>query len=274
MSRILSIRASSIGGLFDCAYKWEWEHLLGMRSVVGRRAVLGSAVHKGAAVFDQSRVDGGNLTADDAVGAVVDYLREPEGEWQEQEGDPTAKQAEEIGITLHTKYCNQISQQFEYKRVEYRFGELDVSLPNTDIVIRLTGTMDRQRIVTAHQGTPGLGIADIKTGYRAAHKDGTADIKGRGLQLAVYEILTENIENEPVTLPAKIIGLGTSKSATVGMSDFTRSPRKQLLGGAGEHSLLEMAANMLETGLFPPNPTSFLCNPKYCSRWNTCSYHE
>ncbi|RTT90057.1 PD-(D/E)XK nuclease family protein, partial [Pseudomonas aeruginosa] len=26
--------------------------------------------------------------------------------------------------------------------------------------------------------------------------------------------------------------------------------------------------------LFPPNPQSPLCSPKYCPRWRTCPYHE
>ena len=74
----ITIRASAWGGLFDCAYRFEGIHLLGMRNIVGLRAALGTAIHAGTAAFDQSRIDGRGVTVDDAAGVLVDKLRDPE----------------------------------------------------------------------------------------------------------------------------------------------------------------------------------------------------
>ncbi|MBN9117495.1 MAG: PD-(D/E)XK nuclease family protein, partial [Pandoraea sp.] len=63
MQSIYTVRASSWGALFDCSYRWEGIHLLKLRNVVGLRAALGTAIHAGTAVFDQSRLDGTGLTA-------------------------------------------------------------------------------------------------------------------------------------------------------------------------------------------------------------------
>ena len=38
--------------------------------------------------------------------------------------------------------------------------------------------------------------------------------------------------------------------------------------------LIQIGADMLRTGIFPPNPQSFTCSAKYCTRWSTCPYHE
>jgi hypothetical protein len=37
-----------------------------------------------------------------------------------------------------------------------------------------------------------------------------------------------------------------------------------LLGDEHQPGLIQIAASMLRTGLFPPNPKSTLCSRKYC----------
>lgn len=272
---LITVRASSLAELFDCALRWHAKHILGMRAPASRRMVLGTAVHAGTAMFDQARLDGRPIKADEAAGAVVDKLRDPGEDVKEDEDDITAKEAEVIGLTLHSKYCADISPRYEFKAIELDLGGLDIEVPEQGVTVRLTGHLDRSR-VSFKPGRKMLRISDIKTGGRAAYKDGRAEVKGRGLQVGVYQILTEQALGQPVDPVGEIIGLCTSKGAHTGVSEIA-GPKNQILGigeHKGEPSLIEHAANMLRTGLFPPNPTSNLCSRKYCVYYDRCPFHE
>jgi hypothetical protein len=272
MNDIITVRASSMAELFDCAYRWEGKNILGMRQPSSRRMVLGSAVHAGTALFDSARMIGKPMKASEAASAVIDKLNNPGEDTKADDEDMSAKDAEVIGLTLHSKYCAEISPRYEFRAVELDLGGLDIAVPEQGVIVRITGHLDRSRVST-QRAVKALRISDIKTGGRAANKDGSADVKGKGLQLGIYQILTEQSLGEPVDPVGEIIGLCTSKSAATGISEIA-APKQQILGSNGSPSLIEMAANMLKTGYFPPNPTSNLCGPKYCPRFSTCKYHE
>lgn len=274
MNDIITVRASSLAELFDCSLRWEAKHILKMRSPASRRMVLGTAVHAGTAMFDTARMEGRPIKADEAAGAVIDKLRDPGEDVKTDDDDEgmTAKEAEIIGLTLHSKYCADISPRYTFRAVELDLGGLDIDVPDQGVTVRLTGHLDRSR-VSRIGGSKILRISDIKTGGRAAYKDGRAETKGRGLQIGVYQILTEQSLGEAIDPVGEIIGLCTSKSAHTGVSEIA-GPKSQILPRNGEPSLIEHAANMLRTGLFPPNPTSNLCSARYCVRHATCPYHE
>ena len=80
----VKVRASSLGELFDCPARWEAKHLLKMRLPTSGAARLGTAVHAGTALYDQSVLDGNPLTADEAAGAVVDTIfgNDEEVDWK------------------------------------------------------------------------------------------------------------------------------------------------------------------------------------------------
>ena len=103
------LRASSIGSLFDCAMKWEFETHLGNRGIMGARAYLGISLHHSTAVFDKARMLGDDVSVDDAAGAFVDALRNPEEEVDWKNSDITIKKAEEIGLACHSLYCFDVS---------------------------------------------------------------------------------------------------------------------------------------------------------------------
>jgi len=270
---IITVRASSISDLFDCAYRFEGRQILGMRSPASRAMVLGTAVHAGTALFDQARMEGNPIKPDEAAGAVVDKLRDPGEDVRADENDMSPKDAEIIGLTLHTKYCTEISPRYEFRAVELDLGGLDIDVPDQGVTVRITGHLDRSR-TSILPGAHALRISDLKTGARAATKDGKADVRGKALQLGLYQILAEMALNTPVDPVGEIIGLGTSKSTPIGVSEIA-SPKQQILGrGDGSPSLIEIAANMMKTGYFPPNPRSMTCGPKFCPRWNSCAYHE
>jgi hypothetical protein len=264
---VVKIRASSWGSLFDCAMRWEGEHLLNMRKPSGLRAQLGTAVHASTAAFDAAHLAQEDLSVDDAADVFVKTLHEPEGEVDYSQDTLTLREAEKIGLILHSRYCTEIAPTMNYQSVEMPLQPLDIDCGG-GVIVRLTGTMDRARVVKAANGKV---INDIKTGSRVI-SDGVVSLKGRSAQLGAYQIMSEGTDGEP-TVGAQITALQTTKAAPIGVSPVFDA-KKIMLGTDNEKGLIEFAAVMLRAGLFPPNPQSQLCSPKYCSRWNSCLYHE
>ena len=264
----LTVRASSWAGLFDCAYRWEGIHLLKLRNVVGLRAALGTAIHAGTAVFDQARISGDTVTADDAAGVFVDKLRDPENEYDPERDDLSVPEAEKVGITLLTKYCFEVSPHYNFVAVEMETKPLDIDCGN-GVIVRLTGTTDRARI---RKGDHGVGIADLKSGSAAVQK-GEAVTKGHGPQIGTYELLYEHTTGEPITDVAEIIGLKTKGKAEIGVGTIANAKRV-MVGTEDQPGLIEFAAEMFKTGRFFPNPKSLLCSAKYCPRFSTCHFHD
>lgn len=263
----LTVRASSWGSLFDCAMKWEGEHILGIRKAAGLRALLGTSVHAGTAAFDSAHLAHADIRPDDAAGVFVDTLRNPEFEVDYQQDDLTSNEAERIGLTLTTKYCTDIAPQFKYLAVEMKLAPMEIDCGG-DVTITLTGTMDRARAAETESGDI---IPDVKTGSRVVSQ-GIATMKGRLAQTGTYEIMYGNTTGRP-TAGGQIIGLGTSSKTPVAISPVFDG-RRVMLGTSEQPGLIEYAAKMFRAGLFPPNPQSPLCSPKYCARWSTCIFHE
>lgn len=262
------IRASSWAALFDCSYKWEGIHLLGMKNVVGLRAALGTAIHAGSAVFDQARITGDTVTAVDAAGVMVDKLHDPENEFDHGKDDITMKEAESTGIALLTKYCTEVSPNYNFIAVEMETKPLDIDCGD-GVIVRLKGTMDRARI---KKTTGGVGIADLKSGSAPVQK-GVAVTKGHGAQIGTYELLYQHTTGEQITSDAEIIGLKTKGKAEIGFGNISNA-MEIMVGNENSPGLIELAAHMFKTGKFYPNPKSMLCGEKYCPRWSSCHFRE
>lgn len=266
--RVTAVRASSWGSLFDCAMKWEGEHLLGIRKPAGLRAQLGTAIHASTAAFDAGRLPGAEpVNVDDAASLLVDALREPGREVDMNADDLTVNEAERIGLSLHTMYCYDLSPKFDFLSVEQTLNPLDIDCGRGE-VIRLTGTMDRARVATTPAGPV---IPDVKTGTRVI-ANGEAQIKGRSAQLGTYQLMYERTEGVP-TAGAQVLALSTSGKPKVAASHVFDA-RRVMVGTEEQPGLIQFAADMFRSGLFPPNPQSLLCSPKYCARWATCHFHE
>lgn len=264
----ITVRASSWGALFDCAYRWEGIHLLGMRNTVGLRAALGTAIHAGTAAFDQSRLDGSGVTADDAAGVLVDKLRDPENEFDPAQDDLSMPEAERVGISLLTQYCLEVSPRYEFVAVEMETKPLEIDCGN-GVVVRLTGTMDRARV---RRSAIGAGIADLKSGSAAVQK-GSAVTKGHGPQVGTYELLYEHTTGDAICDTAEIIGLKTKGTLEIGTGTI-RNAKRVMLGTESTPGLIEFAADMFKSGRFYPNPKSLLCSEKYCPRYGSCQFHD
>ncbi len=266
--QVTAVRASSWGSLFDCAHRWEGEHLLGMRKPSGLRAQLGTAVHASTAAFDNGRLPGSSaVSADASADVFVNTLHHPEREVDYSKDDLSVKDAERIGLSLHTKYCFELSPMFSFKSVEQTLEPLDIDCGG-GIVVRLTGTMDRARVA---QTDGGIVIPDIKTGSRVIEK-GVASIKGRSAQVGTYQLMYEHTEGVQ-TVGGQVLALQTSGKPQA-LASAVFDAKRVMVGTDTQKGLIEFAAEMFRSGLFPPNPQSMLCSSKYCARWDHCNFHE
>lgn len=265
---VFTVRASAWAGLFDCAYRFEGEHILGIRRPSGLAAHLGTSIHAGTAAFDMGRLPGASpLSVDDAAGVFIDALHHPKYDLDLEGESMKMRDAERIGLQLHSYYCFDVSPQFDFRSVEQTLEPLDIDCGG-GVIVRLTGTMDRARVAD----TPaGVVIPDVKTGARVI-ENGVAQIRGRSAQLGTYQLMFEATTGER-TAGGQVIALQTSKKPEAAVSKVFDAKRI-MVGTEGAPGLIARAAEMFRTGNFTPNPQSVLCREKYCARWHSCPYHE
>lgn len=262
---LVSIRASSLAELFDCPARWSAKYLDGKRLPRSAAAQLGTAVHASTAVFDASRLDGGSpVTADDAAGALVDAIHNPEEDvdWE----DTKPQEAERIGLALHARYCADIAPHQKYLGVEVSCERLEIP----DLGIALTGTTDRVRETADGR----VGISDLKTGGRAVGADGTVTTTGHGPQMGVYELLAEQVIGRAITADAQIIAMSTGKTAAAQRVAIgtLKNVRELLLGSEERPGLLECASRLIHSGNFYGNSKSVLCSPRFCPAYSGCRW--
>lgn len=267
--RVVTIRASALSDFFDCPARAEAKHLLGKRCPTNGKALLGSAIHKSTAVYDRSVLEHSGITVDEAAGAAVDLIHKPEEDVRLDEDDGEKRdEIERIAIALHKLYCTKIAPTQEYAAVEVQCERLEI----TDLGIALQGTTDRLR-----KAGEGLGIADLKSGGTAVSAEGKVATKGHAYQLGVYELLAERASGLPITEPARVIGLQTGKTERgqrAAMSEPVVGAREVLIGDTDSPGVLEIVSRMVHSGIFPGNPRSNMCSPKYCPIYETCRFRK
>lgn len=268
---LATVRASSWPSLFDCAHKWYWQNIVGLRSPSGGAAALGSAVHHGTAVFDQAHLDGAGVSVEEAIDASRGALAKPNEDvlWDDSLTKP---EADGFAVKLTARYCQDIAPTRTYAAVELACTALDIATAHG--IVRLTGTTDRVRQVADGR----KGISDIKTGGRATEKTEAggrrAVTKGHHIQLGIYTLMAEQATGERMDAPAEIVGLQTTKDTPCAVGEIA-DVKTPLLGDGKFPGLIEIAAGMLKSGVFPPNPKSVLCSSKFCPAYAAhCKYHD
>jgi PD-(D/E)XK nuclease superfamily len=264
---MVTIRASAFSDFLDCAARAEAKHLLGKRCPSSPAALLGHAVHRSTAVYDESTMTGKGITIKEAAGAAVDVIHKPTEDVL-YEDDESPQQIEGIAIALHLRYCQEIAPKQDYVAVEVKCDRLEI----VDIGLALTGTADRVRRVG-----DGNGIADLKSGKRAVAADGTVEAKGHRYQIGIYELLAERASGLSITEGGQIIGLQVAKTdrgQRVAVSEPIHGARDVLIGDAESPGVLETVARMIHSGSFPGNPRSMLCGEKYCPIWAVCKFRK
>lgn len=262
---MITVRASSLPELFDCPARWEAKHILKKRMPSSPNALIGTAVHAGAAAYDSANLLGSPINVDDAAGAAVDAIHNPKEEvdWAGE----SKQEAEDIAVALHGLYCKELAPQQNYVAVEAKCESLKIS----DLGITLTGKVDRVR-----QTEDGLGIADIKTGKTAVAADGKVNVKGHAAQLAVYELLASASVGQPMSAPAQVLGLQVAKTpkGLRAAAAEVENTRELLVGDEESPGLLGYAASILKSGMFCGNPRSMMCDAKYCPIYGHCKFRR
>jgi hypothetical protein len=263
MTKPIRLRASSVADLLDCPLRWEKRNLQGMKLPSTPPALIGTAVHASTAVYDQSELYGDGLTIDDAAGAAVDAISNPREEidWM----GSTLKKAIHTALSVHVDYCTQVAPTANYVAIEASLAPLLIEMPN-GVVFEMTGTLDRVREKDGMRG-----IADVKTGGRAVNMDGEVVVGKHLPQLGTYELLGEQ-KFGAMILPSQIIGLNTVGGGRVGVGEV-EGAKTALIGNQDEPGILNYVAPYFKSGLFPPNPGSWLCSNRYCPFFSKCIYH-
>lgn len=263
------VRASSWPTLFDCSLRWYYQNVMRLRLPSNGKARLGIGLHRATAVYDTPALTGGKGNLDEAANALVDAIEKPDEEVQWDE-DLQPGSAINIGLSLTAKYAERIAPTQTYRAVEIKCDALDIA--TGDGVIRLVGTTDRVRVTDDGRE----GISDIKSGRTAVSADGKAKTKGHHLQTGIYRLMAENALGRVLEAPDQIIGLNTAKTEVaqrVAVGEI-RDSRTPLVGDDEVPGMIELAARMLKSGIFPPNPGSTLCSPKYCAGYSKCKFHD
>lgn len=264
-----TVRASSWAELFDCPSRWYWKHVFGLQSPPSSFSTIGTAIHAGTAVFDQARLDGYAGDIELATDVAHDHIAEMEDvDWS----DVPQADATSISVRLVAEYCASIAPKRTYRAVEVSCGQLDIATPHG--LIRVTGTTDRIR----EDDDGRLGVCDLKSGKTATTEDKAtgervAVTRGHHIQLGIYTLMAEQESGLALDAPAEVIGLQTTKAAHVA-SGYISDVKTPLVGTDDAPGLIEIAAGMLKSGVFPPNPKSTLCSPKFCPAYvGRCIYH-
>lgn len=272
-----------MGRLFDCGYAWEGENILGIRKAPSSRTHLGTALHASTAIMDEGQMNGEPLELDEATEVFHHHFTNPEYEIDTHYDDVPAPQLEHIGIKLNKLYYEEISPRYVWDSIEKQINGVEIDVPTQGVTIELTGKRDRSRTVnlrrkkdTADSNVNVLGPArqiwDIKSGKQAV-QHGAAKTKGHRPQLGIYQLIEELQSGEAVDDDAVIVGMQTSKQPKVA-TGVCEKPKQLLIGTKDSPGLIELAATMLKTGIFYPNPDSWLCDERYCARWQMCPYHD
>lgn len=273
MSDLITVRASSFADFADCPARWYAKHIEGKRLPSGPAAIIGKAIHAGTAAFDTSTMNGDGLSIDDAAGALVDTLNQPDEEVDWSADDKwTPREAESVSLVLHSKYCREIAPKRRYVEVEADLGSVEIAVDTAGVTVCITGHTDRVRVDDAGRE----GISDIKSGGRIVSTEGKVDTKGHAYQLAAYSLLRQVSSGKPLTAPAEIIGLNTGKTpvaqrVAVGQTNNVEST---LLGVGEKPGLIQAIAHMARDGIFFGNPKSMLCSEKFCPAYKVCAFRR
>jgi hypothetical protein len=270
MSVSVKIRASSLGGLFDCPARFEAEQINHIYGPSGSRALLGNAIHASTSIYDHGLINNTGITIDEAAGAAVELIHKPNEEviWDE---DDSPKLLEHIAVNLHKLYCNNISPVLNFLAVEVTCLPVEIS----DLGLTLTGTIDRvYKYYNVKTKKTELGICDLKTSASAVSPQGVVKTQNHAFQIGVYTLLAQKSLDTTLKAPAQIIGLNTSKTDKawrVGLGQI-EDPLDLLISRDGQIGLLEYAAKIIHSGAFFPNPRSMFCSAKSCPIHNTCRF--
>lgn len=131
-TRIIPIRASSLGDLFGRTARWEAKNLLNKRNPAGARTRLGTAIHEAVTQWDHLNLIIEEVSLEECEEILHHQIWQPneEVDWS----DLDQNSAESIGQSLMHKYITHCA----YSEI-YRCGSALWIINPCDLGIELTG---------------------------------------------------------------------------------------------------------------------------------------
>ena len=250
---MIKIRASSWPTLFDCALRWYYDNIVGLRMPSSTGARLGTAIHAGCAAADRG------TDTFEAAESAVRVFQNPDEEcapitYSEQ------RMAERAASACVQSYVSTFGAR-KFSHIEVEVSECVVETEHGSYMI--TGHVDR-----IENGQ----TKDIKTGVSRV-VNGKVKVNADHLQMGIYAIMAKAETGANISNDVTIIGASTR---TYEWAEHTIYDAVQIMiGESDDDGMLNFAGKMLKHGLFPPNPKSMLCSEKYCAAFaaKRCKYH-
>jgi len=249
------LSASSIKLYLECARKWAFKYVEGHRGPTGIGALLSKVWHKVAEINARQKITSG---VDLSLEEMLDlYVMEYDAALQEEEvklqvGE-TLEQGKDMGLKITEVHHLKIAPHVRPLLVEEEFNiDLGPEFPYT-----LKGFWD----LVEEDGT----IVDNKAfGRMVQQNDLDKDIQFSLYSLA-YRVTRQTTEpGMRMDLLVKPRNKNHMPKAVQLYTQRTNVDARWILG------LVEDVTKGIQRGVFPPNPTGFLCSPKYCDFWDRC----
>lgn len=244
------IRASSVSTYMHCPYKWYKMVVEGVRVIPNLQMVTGTAVHKGAEVGYTEKIEKGttpplDVLTDAAVEEFHDRLKED----IKLDGEDPGKY-EKI-VVEDVKLYRPTIETTAPKAVE-KFFKVPLNSPYIEAV---QGTAD---IVFQN------GIGDIKVTNKKAT---AANYK---FQLSVYALLAQKCgENFEF---AEIHNVVNAKAVHVLPLKLAKEQTRYIINNLISKIHLFFEKGIEGEVLFTGNPSSFLCDKRYCDLYAVCPF--
>lgn len=249
---------SLVDTYLDCPRKAEYRYVEGIPSPKSTALVKGSATDEAWNTALAAKIAGDELAADDIAEQTETVFRrvvKDEGglssiDWGAEDHKKAAREALDSAMALSRVWANQLYPEIHPTAVQV---ELTRELASGRQFI---GFLDYEGVI---EGTPGVG--DNKTGSKRMAK-GDA---GKALQPSAYAWL----KDEPISFVfSRAIDTGSNR-----YSEFVWTGRSKE-DNAWYGVLVDQVERAFVAGIFPPNPRSNLCSPKWCSYFERCLPHR
>ena len=258
----INIRPSGVSSFMSCPKKWAAQTLMGYRGWGSFASVRGTGVHAGAeAIWTESiakneKIINKTQAQDAAVQSVEKAFEEEDIRLDKDDFAQTKDNAKDNAANGAAIYCD-MAQEIEVPKFVEHYMSIDLG-DN----ISVGGTAD----FIGHDGR----IEDIKTSTKQPTPQQYAAQLGVYARLADLNGLKADLEN------SRIQGVAFLKNTTQGHLlpfKLNMTLTSYLINTLKERTILARQ-NPLEIDLlFPANPSSYLCNPKYCAYWDDCEAH-
>ena len=258
----INIRPSGVSNFMACPKKWAAQTLMGYKGWGSFATVRGTGVHAGAEqIWTESIAKGEKVinttqAQDAAVQSVEKAFEEEDIRLDKNDFAETKDNAKDNAAEGAAIYCD-MAQEIEIPK----FVEHNMSIDLGDN-ITVRGTAD----FIGHNGI----VEDIKTSTKKPSPTQYAAQLGVYARLAELNGIKADLEN------SRIQGVAFLKSKTQGHLlpfKLNMTLTSYLINTLKERTILARQ-NPLEIDLlFPANPSSYLCNPKYCAYWDDCEAH-